>query len=72
MAELTTVETETNSCCSTEAQQTCCEPTDKAACCGESAAGGTCGCSARKAPIDDVREKVRERYAAAARTAAPT
>ena len=55
MAEL---ETE-GSCCSPRAQETCCEPEDKGECCGESG----CGCAAGEA---DVREVVRERYAAAA------
>jgi SAM-dependent methyltransferase len=58
----------TSSCCSTEAQATCCEPSDKAACCSTSAAGGSCGCSAGQP--QDIRENVRERYAAAARRAA--
>ncbi|HYH58016.1 MAG TPA: arsenite methyltransferase [Thermoleophilaceae bacterium] len=62
MAELTTT------CCSPAAQATCCEPGDKDACCGTAAAGGSCGCAAGKP--DDIRETVRERYAAAA-TAAP-
>ena len=57
-----------SSCCSTDAQATCCEPSEKASCCGTSAAGGSCGCSAG-AP-QDIRESVRERYAAAARTVA--
>ena len=56
MAELTT-------CCAPEAQATCCEPTEKTACCGD----GSCGCSAGSG---DVRERVRERYAAAARDVA--
>ena len=58
----------TSSCCSTETQASCCEPADKADCCGTSAAGGTCGCSAGEPR--DIRETVRERYAAAARKAA--
>jgi arsenite methyltransferase len=77
MAELTAAEpTSTSSCCSTEAQATCCEPSDKAACCGESAAGGSCGCAAGKAvetvpaEAEDIRETVREKYAAAARAVA--
>ncbi|HEX8103765.1 MAG TPA: arsenite methyltransferase [Solirubrobacteraceae bacterium] len=61
MAELTT-----SSCCAPEAQATCCEPSDKAACCGTAAAGGACGCAAGER---DVRETVRAKYAAAARTA---
>ena len=63
MAELTTPE-RTSSCCSTEAQTACCEPSDKAACCDTSAAGGTCGCAAGQG--EDIRETVREKYAAAA------
>jgi arsenite methyltransferase len=71
MAELTTA-TETTSCCSPAAQDTCCEPSEKASCCGTSAAGGSCGCSAGQAsePVQDIRETVREKYAAAARAAA--
>ena len=71
MAELTTA-TDISSCCSPAAQETCCEASDKAACCGTSAAGGTCGCSAGQAaePVQDIRETVREKYAAAARQAA--
>ncbi len=73
MAELTTDSPETtSSCCSSAAQETCCEPSDKDACCGTAAAGGQCGCAAGKASVresDDVREKVRERYAAAATAA---
>lgn len=67
--ETTTPEAETASgCCAPEAQADCCERDAKAACCGEQAATGSCGCSAGtdvKAG-DDVREVVRERYAAAA------
>ena len=69
MAELTTDSTETSSCCSAAAQETCCELSDKEACCGTAAAGGECGCAAGQASFadpDEVREKVRERYAAAA------
>jgi arsenite methyltransferase len=62
MAELSTP----SSCCAPEAQETCCEPSDKEACCSTSAAGGTCGCAAGQASEADIREKVRERYAAAA------
>jgi arsenite methyltransferase len=70
MAELSTEPTSPapSSCCSTEAQATCCEPSQKASCCDTSAAGGSCGCSAG-AP-EDIRESVRERYAAAARAVA--
>jgi arsenite methyltransferase len=57
MAELST-------CCAPETQATCCEPDAKAECCD--AHGDSCGCSAGQL---DVRETVRERYAAAARAA---
>jgi len=70
MAELTTDSAETrSSCCSPAAQETCCEPSDKDDCCGTAAAGGQCGCAAGQATVeeaDEVRERVRERYAAAA------
>lgn len=73
MAELTTDSSETtSSCCSPAAQETCCEPSDKDACCGTAAAGGECGCAAGNSTASesaDVREKVRERYAAAATAA---
>jgi arsenite methyltransferase len=69
MAELSTEPTPSDSsCCSTETQSTCCEPSEKSPCCDTSAAGGSCGC-ATGAP-EDIRESVRERYAAAARTVA--
>ncbi len=67
MAELTTPETELSSCCAPAEQATCCEPTDKAACCETGAAGGSCGCAAGRPAESDIRETVRERYAAAAR-----
>jgi ubiquinone/menaquinone biosynthesis C-methylase UbiE len=66
MAELTT---ETSSCCAPEAQETCCGPDAKEACCGTAAAGGSCGCAAGQATERteaEIREHVRERYAAAA------
>jgi arsenite methyltransferase len=66
MAELSTEPTSPSSCCSTDAQATCCEPSEKASCCETSAAGGSCGCAAGAS--EDIRESVRERYAAAART----
>jgi SAM-dependent methyltransferase len=76
MAELTTpTPAQTASCCSAETQSSCCEPSDKDACCGTAAAGGSCGCSAGQPtletePVADIREVVREKYAAAARQAA--
>jgi len=68
MAELTTPTPEA-SCCSTEAQSSCCEPSEKDACCATAAAGGSCGCAAGQT-VADIRETVRERYAASARAAA--
>jgi arsenite methyltransferase len=65
MAELTTSD-QASSCCAPEVQVDCCEPSDKEACCATSAAGGSCGCAAGQSP-DDIREVVREKYAAAAR-----
>jgi SAM-dependent methyltransferase len=62
MADLTTA------CCSTDAQSTCCEPSAKDACCSTAAAGGSCGCA--EGASGDIRETVREKYAAAARAAA--
>jgi SAM-dependent methyltransferase len=82
MAELTPThasEQSPSACCSTDAQATCCAPSDKAACCETSAAGGRCGCAAGQTDATttasagsppDLRETVRERYAAAARHAA--
>ena len=68
MAELTATETSADACCALEQQATCCEPSDKAECCGHDEG---CGCDAGSdtTPSDDVREQVRERYAAAARAA---
>ncbi len=63
MAELSTaVDTTANSCCAPAAQTTCCEPSAKAECCDPSHGEG-CGCAAG---TTDIRETVRERYAAAA------
>jgi len=66
MAELEQVPTD--ECCSTEAQASCCEPADKASCCDTAAVGGSCGCSAGETSpgAEEIREAVRERYAAAA------
>jgi SAM-dependent methyltransferase len=67
MAELETAAT--SSCCDATAQESCCEPEAKPGCCGEGHANG-CGCDAgSKASADEVREAVRERYAAAAKEA---
>jgi arsenite methyltransferase len=66
MAELTADETTADSCCAREAQATCCESSAKAECCDPSHGEG-CGCAAGKgADSPDIRERVRERYAAAA------
>jgi arsenite methyltransferase len=72
MAELNTIEREeASNCCSPAAQDTCCEPEAKGECCGPAHEGGTCGCGAQKPnTAGDVREAVRERYAAAAIAAA--
>jgi len=71
MAELSTP-TPISSCCRTQAQSACCKPEAKDSCCG-TAADGPCGCAAGQSAaesISDIRETVRERYAAAARAAA--
>ncbi len=64
MTDLTTP-TPVSSWCSTEEQSSCCEPEDKDACCGTATVGSSCGCTPTQ-PADDIRETVRERYAAAA------
>ncbi len=66
MVELTHA---TSACCTPEQQSTCCEPSEKAGCCGRDE---SCGCEAETTatPPADVREPVRERYAAAARALA--
>jgi SAM-dependent methyltransferase len=70
MAELKALGTTAASdCCAPTVQESCCEPADKADCCGASAAAGGCGCSAGtpvRPSADELRETVRERYAAAA------
>ncbi len=69
MADMTTADTATDPCCAPEQQPTCCEPNAKADCCGH---GDGCGCdaSAKQTQATDVREEVKERYAAAARAVA--
>jgi arsenite methyltransferase len=66
MAELTnpTTNTAPATCCDAEAQTTCCEPSEKADCCVPEATTG--GCSAGASTQTDIREVVREKYAAAA------
>ena len=68
MAELTP--TTVAACCSSETQTTCCEPQDKEGCCTPQST--SCGCAAGDSTTTttDVRDVVRERYAAAARVAA--
>jgi ubiquinone/menaquinone biosynthesis C-methylase UbiE len=65
MADVTT-----SPCCSTQTQAACCDPSEKDSCCATAAAGGSCGCSAGRQDAVDIRETVRERYAAAALAAA--
>ena len=69
MADMTTANPAADSCCAPEQQATCCEPSDKADCCGHAEG---CGCDAATRPTQatDVREEVKERYAAAARAVA--
>ena len=61
---------ETSACCGPEAQASCCEPSEKEACCGRAGGGEGCGCSAGQNTTPDIRETVREKYAAAARAVA--
>ena len=72
MAELRTTEpAQAVGCCGTEAQATCCEPAEKEDCCATATESGGCGCDAGQlAEVDDIRETVRAKYAAAARQAA--
>ena len=68
MAEMKTGDTQAASCCSPQAQESCCEPEAKSACCEPGAS--SCGCSAgSESEAENVREVVRERYAAAATAA---
>ena len=66
MAELTNPADAPSACCSTDAQASCCDPSDKAACCTPEAA--TCGCAVGDPATAerDIREVVRQKYAAAA------
>jgi arsenite methyltransferase len=73
MAELTEpTATPASSCCSPEAQESCCDPSEKASCCGSSSSDTGCGCAAGQSAEEpaDIRETVREKYAAAARAVA--
>ncbi len=69
MADMTTTDAVTDSCCAPERQETCCIPSAKADCCGQDDGCG-CGQETSQPPSVDVREAVRERYAAAARAVA--
>jgi len=60
MAELNATDLTTDPCCAPEQQGGCCEPAAKADCCGHEEG---CGCAAG---ASEIRETVRERYAAAA------
>ncbi|MGO9976217.1 MAG: arsenite methyltransferase [Solirubrobacteraceae bacterium] len=75
MAELRTNPTPTSACCPPETQTGCCEPPEKAACCDAAASGASCGCSVGETAdadptsvsrVQDIRETVREKYAAVA------
>ncbi|MGO9753723.1 MAG: arsenite methyltransferase [Solirubrobacteraceae bacterium] len=75
MAELRTNPTPTSACCPPETQTSCGEPPEKQACCGAAASSESCGCSAGETPdadptiisdVQDIREVVRAKYAAAA------
>jgi arsenite methyltransferase len=69
MAELTS--DTAASCCDPAVQAVCCEPAEKTSCCGTAASGGSCECAesaTRPEAGEEIREQVRERYAAAART----
>ena len=64
MAELKTSEREADTaCCSPQAHGSCCEPEAKGECCEADHEAGTCGCDSGR---EDVRDRVRERYATAA------
>ncbi len=69
MADMTPANPATDPCCAPEQQAMCCEPSTKADCCGH-AEGCGCGASTTPIPADDIREEVKERYAAAARAVA--
>lgn len=66
MAELTesTTDAATSTCCAPEQQSDCCEPSEKAECCEPESS--SCGCSTGEG--ERIREAVRSRYAAAAKS----
>jgi arsenite methyltransferase len=63
MAELKTRE-DAEACCTPQQKESCCEPEAKDACCAPDT--GQCGCSPQEQPPEEIRERVRRRYAAAA------
>jgi ubiquinone/menaquinone biosynthesis C-methylase UbiE len=60
---------EPSDCCSPVAQAECCDPSEKSGCCAPGSA--SCGCGAGSGETE-LRERVRERYAAAAIAAGGT
>ncbi|GIK76359.1 MAG: hypothetical protein BroJett022_00490 [Actinomycetes bacterium] len=72
MAGLGAAATGESGCCPPAAREGCCEPEEKDGCCGPGHEAGTCGCPAAGAAgtgageAGEIRERVRERYAAAA------
>jgi arsenite methyltransferase len=67
MAELSeTADATAATCCAPEQQTDCCEPSDKAECCDPGSS--SCGCSAGQSDGEEIREAVRTRYAAAAKS----
>jgi arsenite methyltransferase len=69
MADMSMADAATNPCCTPDAQSSCCEPAAKADCC-DHGAGCNCDAGAEETQASDVREHVKERYAAAARAVA--
>ena len=65
MADMTTTGAPADTCCAPEQQATCCEPHAKDECCNHGE-GCTCEAGASHTRTTDVREQVKERYAAAA------
>jgi SAM-dependent methyltransferase len=73
MADMTTTPEQTSACCAPDDQASCCQPAEKDACCTSGARAGGCGCASGEQDVSvsgDLRETVREKYAAAARQAA--
>jgi arsenite methyltransferase len=73
MADMTSTPENASACCGPDARASCCEPSEKDACCGSGARAGGCACSSGEQGTPqsgDIRETVREKYAAAAWQAA--